>query len=196
MFYEKLAEAKEEKKRKGLSTGQKIGVGGTGLLGYAMSSRRYKPLFSWEDSRLGHDLLISGRDNKLRDLDLADIIVADGKRAGTFHADGTPDYKAALRSLRVGDTAKTPNSGLRSVTVTDGIKEQLDRLLEAEDPWTKPVKRKLADEYSTAASKARNELDRKTLTRKRIRHGIVGLTAGYGAKKLFDRYNARKQERN
>lgn len=196
MFYEKLAEVKRDKKREGLSAGQKIGVGATGLLASALSKRTATQLFfPWESTAAGDLKIRTDLDKRLRALNNAGRVVSDGK-IRTYFQDGTFDDKHTLRNVQVGDIFKTPRSGDGIVRITDDVKHELDQLLKAPDPWKAPLNRKLREQYETEAMRKRELLSNKAHRRTLIRHGMIGLGAAYGAKKLYDRYNARKRQRD
>ena len=122
MFYEKLAEAKQEKKRKGLSTKQKLGVGVAG---------------------------------------------AAGLIPGAYAA-----IKPAHYSHRYYDFLRN--------------KPDLDKLINIKDP----------DTFIEEAAKYRGKTQRRTAAVVGTGALIGGALSAYGAKKLFDRHNARKQQKD
>ena len=235
MFYEKLAQAKQEKK-KGLSTGQKIGVGLGGLAGGLAipSALSHIPaldraMFETDFSRRADDLAskYTGDASENAASDAYNAVIhkhreaenADKLRRATQRADLENAVKEQAR--RAGVSAEDIASGTgeyRNFWLNNDTPEiRALSELDAEDlKWwnqrsnTPRLKRLGGDEAQAAYDAVKREhadLASEIPTLRERHKRIMGkkiplflvpsiLAGGYGTKKLFDRYNQRKQQKD
>ena len=208
MFYEKLAEAKQEKKREGLSGLQMGGVGLAGAAGAtapALGAVYGKPTSTF--NKILSNNKYETQMDKLRD----ESILAKAK----FEAQDAPMQESLNKYREMRDKTKsTLRKGRRepSQVTKQGkpyflIKEGLDAL-ENQLPKMQnlvDLQQKDIDNLYQAHVRARNqtstlmdELRGKSHTSKRNKllgtMGLAGVGTAFAAKKLFDRYNKRKQQ--
>ena len=209
MFYEKLAQAKDEKRR--LSTKQKLGVGAAGVLTPTLLKRlplverhilsrgedKIREAFNKERSRIKDDLVdlhVAERvaplhKNRLNDISVGDELPISGPVQFKKHIFEDTEYKQKIDDvLRMNKRKKA--------RITEGVKKQLD-LLSTEQL---PLPTSYLKDAETAANKNirmhESIKDTKLSRARKLKLGVLGLTGAYGAKKLFDRYNQRKQQRS
>ena len=236
MFYEKLAQAKEEKRREGLSAGQKIGVGLGGLAGGLAIPSALSHIPALDRAMFESDF------SRQAD-DLARKYTGEGSILAANNA-----YNAAIRKHRADATAEKERIWEERSELEDTIKRQARQAgVSAEDidseadeylswklnhnsPETEalaeldaaetrgfyqmadaPNRHQARDDIAQAAYDAvkreHADLASEIPTLRESHKRIMGkraplflapsiLAAGYGTKKLFDRYNARKQRKD
>jgi|13_taG_2_1085334.scaffolds.fasta_scaffold00939_16 hypothetical protein len=188
MLYEKLAEAKDEKKRKGLSAGQMLGVGATGLLGgYGGMRASIEPL----EDRARNQMKAS----KEEFLATSHRVWDEGLNRPENWTDGRKAERAKIETRYKNHLEKLkqridPTSGAyikrRHKLWGREIKE-IHRHERATDPIHLALKKRVAE----------NERINRKLSLGVAGAGLVGAgLTSYGAKKLFDVYNQRKQQRS
>ena len=191
MFYEKLAEAKEDKKQ-GLSLGQKAGVAGAGLAGAAtpaLGAVYSKPTSAFnkflEDSKYSRKadaLRIQSQDlnnsyqkrlapiqeeiNKLHDIKMDYF----GQIAG---AEGLEKQRLKVERNKLDELLREARKEYDTIDAEKHVKH-------------KNISTGISDMSDRAFKVRRNKL-LGTM-------GLAGVGTAFAAKKLFDRYNKRKQQ--
>lgn len=222
MFYEVLMEKKAQQVQQneqspGLSLGQKAGVVGAGALGsvgsvaaLGLGSQKVTPLRTFFDhgtkkERAAYDTARAGFNSVKENMDSIEQIarrgtdqqVKDLLKSGKDIPQGTSE---AINKLRAAKTQVDALGGISMREIPLNTRIQMrEHLLDAEkelDDILSKRKSMAFDAYNKTISPL---ADKRLLRNKVIFGGTMlggGLAAGYGAKKLFDRFNARKQERN
>ena len=188
MFYEKFAEAKEEKKRKGLSAGQMLGVGAGGLLGgYGGMRASIGPL-----SERAYNQRIASKKEFL----------ATRQRVWDERLNFQENWPAERKAERAKIEA-------RYQALREKLKQRMDPMSDEymtrkHKLWTREVRE--LDRHKRATDPISLAMKKRVAENKRISRklelgvygaGLVGAgVAAYGAKKLFDQYNQRKQQKD
>lgn len=188
MFHEKLAEAKEERER-GLSLGQKAGIIGAGLAGAAAPV--LGAAYSQPTSAFNKFL----EDNKYNRK-------ADDLRKGSDKANAT--YTERLKPLQA-EIDDLHNQKMDTYSSGGGVAIEERKLRRSELNAQLAAARNRYDTLDAERIAARKSTSEKikelsdlghTSKRNRVlgAMGLAGVGTAFAAKKLFDRYNARKQE--
>lgn len=192
MFYEKLAEAKEEKKR-GLSLGQKAGIAGVGLAGAmapAVGAAYSKPTSTF------NKILESGKHERnlktLSDQFDANKAGYRSKTAPLLEEIKSMDPLIDHQSSRI---AGNPfeRGKMDAINARDKLKKlqsELFQEIESLDAERLSKQRGISD----AISETRDRAFKSKRNRLLGTMGLAGVGTAFAAKKLFDRYNARKQK--
>ena len=191
MFYEKLAEAKEEKKQ-GLSLGQKAGVAGVGLAGAmapALGAVYSKPTSAF------NKILESGKHERkaktLSDQFDANKAYFNSKKAPLLEEISNIDPLIDYHSGRIAGNPFERDK-LDAINVRDRLKKlQKDLFQEVDllDTERLAKQKGIADAISETRDRAFKVKRNKLLGTM----GLAGVGTAFAAKKLFDRYNKRKQ---
>lgn len=188
MFYEKLAEAKQEK-REGLSGLQMGGVGLVGTAGAAGLHYSKDPKFVQNFIRRNkHDKTkLDLLRNQRRDLAQSKSHLQELKKEWQKMAPGT-ELGAEFISLTDDGKLKSRHTPKVHQELIDGMDDAIkERAAEIRGGYAPQIR---------AAEEAAGAVKSRRMRGVRYAKPILGaLAAGYGAKKLFDRHNRRKQEK-
>jgi hypothetical protein len=187
MFYEKLAEAKKDKEKR-LSLGQQAGVLGIGAA--STTAPLLGSMYSSDESAFNK--FLSNRKKYQPKIDLANKSFRDA--AGTLNEDMSQlDDRLSELHERL---AKVKDNDSMDANL---LKRKLEKLIShAVDDIDKRKDRFIRETDASIGKKAKIYEDMGSTRKHRMLGvaGLAGVAGTYGAKKLFDMYNARKQRKD